>query len=180
MSAFSKLFLCSCSRSNVGSEVTDAAYTRIVDVKQPSPRTSIAMPIHQADHLRRSTRRTISSAPFVDFDEKHLIAEERPTSSSLSSIVSVPSTHITFLTSSRSDAADSNRQSYNSSVLGPPPSYRSRRAPSPCPSDETIPEHPVMARGWLERLQNQAVIDNGLARDGPALLDEYFESESLL
>ena len=181
MSTFSKLCLCSCQRSNAGSEATEASYTRIVDVKHASPRTSISIPTHQAGHLRRPTRRSASSAPLIDFDEKHLIEDERPSSSSQSSIVSVPSTHITILTSSRNGATASNRQSYDSNTLGPPPSYHSRRTASPCPSDETIPEHPVMARDWLERLQDQALTDNAPARDEPASIDEmFFESSSLL
>ena len=181
MSTFSKLCLCSCQRSNAGSEATEASYTRIVDVKHASPRTSVSIPTYQAGHLRRPTRRSTPSAPLIDFDEKHLIEDERPSSSSQSSIVSVPSTHITILTSSRNGATASNRQSYDSNTLGPPPSYHSRRTASPCPSDETIPEHPVMARDWLERLQDQALTDNAPARDGPALIDDvFFESSSLL
>src|SRR5439155_16588359 len=101
-------------------------------------------------------------------------------SSSQSSIVSVPSTHITILTASNNGAAASNRQSYDSNALSPPPSYHSRRTTSPCPSDEAIPEHPVMARDWLERLQNQAIIDNDPFTDGAATSDESVESESLL
>ena len=159
---------CSCQRSSAGPEATDA-YTRIVDVKQASHQTSVSIPTYQAGHLRRPTRRTTHSAPLIDFDEKHLIEDERPTSSSQSSIVSVPSTHVTILTSSRNGASASNRQSYDSNALGPPPSYHSRRSASPCPSDETIPEHPVMARDWLERLQNQARADNDPFRDGSAL-----------
>ena len=181
MSTFSKLCLCSCQRSNAESEATEASYTRIIDVKHASPRTSVSIPTYQAGHLRRPTRRSIPSAPLIDFDEKHLIEDERPSSSSQSSIVSVPSTHITILTSSRNGATASNRQSYDSNTLGPPPSYHSRRTASPCPSDETIPEHPVMTRGWLERLQDQALADNAPARDGPVLIDDiFFESGSLL
>jgi hypothetical protein len=181
MSTFSKLCLCSCQRSNAGSEATEASYTRIVDVKHASPRTSVSIPTYQAGHLRRPTRRSTPSAPLIDFDEKHLIEDERPSSSSQSSIVSVPSTHITILSSSRNGTTASNRQSYDSHMLGPPPSYHSRRTASPCPSDETIPEHPVMARDWLERLQDQALTDNAPARDGPALIDDvFFESSSLL
>jgi hypothetical protein len=180
MSAFSKLCLCSCQRSNGGSEATDATYTRIVEVKHPSPRTSISIPTYQAGHLRRPTRRTSFSAPLIDFNEKHLIKEERPSSSSQSSIVSIPSTHITILTASRNGAAASNRESYDSNHLGPPPSYCSRRTASPSPSDETIPEHPVMAQDWLERLQDQVLTHASPVRDGLALLDDLFECERLL
>jgi hypothetical protein len=180
MSSFSKFCLCSCKRSNAGSEATDATYTRIVDVKHASPRTSISIPIYGAGHLRRSARRTASSAPLIYFDEKHLIEDERSLSSSQSSIVSIPSTHITILTASRNGGAASNRQSYDSNHLGPPPSYHSRRTASPSPNDEIIPEHPVMARDWLERLQNQARADNFPLRDGSAQPDESFEPESLL
>lgn len=175
MSAFSKLCLCSCQRSNGGSEATDAIYTRIVEVKHSSPRTAISIPSYQVGHLRRPTRRTSCSTPLIDFDEKHLIEEERPSSSSQSSIVSIPSTHITILTASRNGAAASNRQSYDSNYLGPPPSYQSRRTASPTPSDESIPEHPVMARAWLERLRDQALTDLGPVRDSSALFEDLFE-----
>jgi hypothetical protein len=180
MSVFSKLCLCSCQRSNAACEGVDAIYTRIVDVKHGSSRTSISIPTHQAVNLRRPTRRTTSSAPLIDFDEKHLIEDERPSSSSQSSIVSVPSTHITILTSSRNGAAASTRQSYDSNYLGPPPSYHSRRTASPSPSDETIPEHPVMARDWLARLENQARADNDPFMDDLAWPYGDHGSESLL
>ena len=171
--------LCSCQRSNARLEV-DEAYTRIFDVKHPASRMSISVPVRRGSYLRHPARRTISSTPVIEFDEKHLIEDERPTSSSQSSVVSVPSTHITILTASRNGTAASNRQSYDSNALGPPPSYHSRRTASPCPSHETIPEHPVMARAWLERLQNQVNAENNPFRDGSALPDEWLESDDLL
>ena len=161
--------LFSCLRSNAGADADDA-YTCIVDVKDPSPPTSVSIPTRRGSHLRHPTGRTTSSDLLIDFDEKHLNEDERTPSSSQSSIVSVPSTFVTILTSSRNGAAASDRQSYASSTLGPPPSYHSRRTVSPCPSDETIPEHPVMARAWLERLQNQAHADMDPFRDGSASL----------
>jgi hypothetical protein len=178
MSFFSQL--CGCQRSNGGSEAGDANYTRIVEVKRPSPRTSISIPPYEAGHLRRPTRRTNSSASLIEVDEKHLIEEERPCSSSQSSIVSIPSTHITIMTASRNGASASNRQSYDSNNLGPPPSYHSWRTASPSPGDDTIPEHPVMASDWLERLHNQARADNDPFRDGAALFDESLGPETLL
>lgn len=177
---FSKLCLCSCQRSNAVSEAVDATYTRIVDVKHGSPTTSISIPTHYVGNPRRPTRRITSSAALIDYDEKHLIEDERPSSSSHSSIVSVPSTHITILTASRNGAAASNRQSYDSNCLGPPPSYHSRRTASPSPSDETIPEHPVMAQDWLEQLQNQARADNDPFMDDLALPYGDHGPESLL
>ena len=171
--------LFSCQRSNAASDTTDA-YTRIIEVKRPSPRTSISIPSHREIRLRHPARRATSSAPLIDFDEKHLIEDERPTSSCQSSIVSVPSTHITNLTSPRNGALASNRQSYDSNLLGTPPSYRSRRTASPCPSDDTIPEHPVMAHGWFERLQNQSYEDSNPFRDGSSSPDECVQSGSLL
>lgn len=177
MSFFSKL--CDCQRSNGESEAGDANYTRIVEVKRPSPQTSISIPTYEVGPLRRP-RRTNSSAPLIEFDEKHFIEEERPSSSSQSSIVSIPSTHITIMTASRNGASASNRQSYDSNNLGPPPSYHSRRTASPSPSDDTIPEHPVMAPDWLVQLQNQARADNDPFRDVAALFDKSLDPESLL
>jgi hypothetical protein len=179
MGFLSKLCGC-CQRSEGGAEAGDASYTRIVEAKCPSPRTSIPVPAHGAGQLRHPTRGTNSSDPLIEFDEKHLIDEERP-SSSQSSIVSIPSTHITIMTASRNGASASNRQSYDSYNLGPPPSYHSRRTASPSPSnDDMFPEHPVMAPDWLERLRTQARVDSDPFGDGSALFEVPLDTESLL
>lgn len=179
MSFLSKL--CGCQWSYGPSEGVEDVDTRIVEAKQPSPRTSISVPVYRAGQLRRPRRRTTSSTPFLGFDEKHLLQEEDTScSSSQSSIVSIPSTRFTILTASRTGATASNRQSYDSNTLGPPPSYHSRRTTSPSPSDGVILEHPVMVPDWLQRLQNQAHADHDPFRDEPDLFDSALDVGDLL
>lgn len=152
--------LCSCTRevSRLDTHDIEAGYTPIIEVKHASPRTSASIPVPYAGHVvRHSTRRSTSASTLIDIDEKQPLATQISASSSVrSSIISIPSTRITIPTSLRTGGTASVRLSCDSTVLGPPPSYHSRRAASPSPSGETLSEHPVMARDWLARLERNA------------------------
>lgn len=169
MSAFRRICVCfGRDPDSRGSDV-EAGHARYVEVKKApnSPlRTSVPFSVQRPiTAVPSSHSEDLSTEPLIDLDEKHTSSFDTRSCSSQSSVISVPSTSVTVLTSVRSDATDSNRNSFNSDILSAPPSYRSRRTVSPCPRDGVYLNHPVMAMGWLQHLQDEA-----LRQDVPARL----------
>ena len=160
MGLLRSLCLCFSAKSETNGGNIDSGYTRIVEIKDAvshSPRASRSIPVPHARRLNRhSLQRPSSPALLIDIDEKTPVTFEESLSSSRSSVISVPSTQISVLTSTNTGNTAPNRYSSESNFLGAPPSYHSRDAPSPCPSSRASFEHPVMTRDWLERLQNEA------------------------
>ena len=132
--------LCTCCDRNVSDELT-GSYVRVVNINGASRgsfqrRSSISVPRPAApDEKAEYTQLLIS------IDEKDLDDFESPPPSPYSSVVSIPSTRVTALTSSYAGGTSArNSQQYESS----PPSYHSGRSRSPSPPTSRDSQHPVM------------------------------------
>ena len=143
--------LCPCFGSSP--QTKDFAHRSYVRVVDPPP------PYHDQRIVRmpEKMRSTVSFEPLIEFSEKEIEIQtvERPPSSSSSSIVSMPSTHLTSNPTGSTVARDSLVATDTGSTA--PPSYRSgSRSPSP-PLPSTLLLHPVMSDDWFRRLQQRAL-----------------------
>ena len=129
------------------------SYARVIDVPPPyfDARTQ-GQPIARMPERMRSTA---SLEHLIEFSEKEKALHERRISSSSSSIVSHPSTHITSNLTGSTFARNSIVRDDTGSTA--PPSYHSAsRSCSPSPPSSYL-QHPVMTDDWFRVLQQRAL-----------------------
>jgi hypothetical protein len=163
MGFLSQLCTC-CDRSVRVSDERSGSYVRVVNINgvprgSSQRRSSISVPQPATrDEKAEYTQLLIS------IDEKDSDDFESLPPSPYSSVVSIPSTHVTALTSSYTGGTSArNSQQYE----GSPPSYHSERSPSPSPPTSRDSQHPVMNSNWLEILQRAAYKNEGSSQCPP-------------
>lgn len=125
-------------------------YVQVIDVPPPYSDQRIA-------RMPEKMSSTASFEPLIEFSEKEVEVEtvERPSCSSASSIISMPSTHLTSNPTGSTAARNSLVRNDTGSTA--PPSYRAAsRSRSPSPPS-TLLLHPVMSDDWFRRLQQRAL-----------------------
>lgn len=179
------LFSCCSSEARCASQAeAETRHARLVSITSTRPHS----PRHSENPPRYSD---VAQQPLLTIDEKKASQFEvfvepeveedgaYPPLSPVSSVVSIPSTRYTNLTTMNTGetARTFTRTSLETSSTGRtrPPSYHAsaRRSPSPAATEgssrDSILQHPVMRRDWLELLrqdaQREARIRSDAARD---------------
>lgn len=148
---------CSSGRSASAEDSSHGPYRRVVDshggprsypqrrARAPVPKETNPPPYEEnKDEARR---------PLIAVDEKEVDGTESSAPSPQSSVISIPSTRVTVLSSEHTGTTlaqgsleDGNR----------PPSYYSETLRSVSPLQSEDGSHPVMRGGWLDRMQRHA------------------------
>lgn len=180
------LFSCCMNDKRSARYDTETRQARIVQVYQGAADELYTSPRIQAPPpaYNEAVSRDDLSGPTIYLDEKapQTIERRLPRSASSSprtSIISVPSTRLTDLTSARTGETsitlvNQQPQSQRSSLVfeSAPPSYydgRSERSTSPHSQiiSNTTPSHPVMSEDWLETLR--IATQRGFAQSVPGV-----------
>ena len=174
--AISSLFACCYSQDGRASKLeAETRHARIVSVTSDRPRSQ-----RYSDNPPRYD--DVAQQPLITIEEKSAAqfevliqaadeaGEDTPTPlSPASSVISIPSTRYTDLTSMNTGETTRTfaRMSLETSSTGrtrPPPYHASARmSPSPAATEDSgrdsILQHPVMRRNWLEVLRQEALRD---------------------
>jgi len=172
----SALFACCSSQDRRASKLeTETRHARIISVTSDRPRSQ-----RYSDNPPRYD--DVAQQPLITLDEKdaarfdfHIQPDDEAGNdapaplSAASSVISIPSTRYTDLTSMNTGetARSFARMSLETSSTGRtrPPSYHARAMETPSPSAtedsgrDGILQHPVMRRDWLQVLRQEALRD---------------------
>ena len=126
------------------------SFVRVIDVPPPYSDTR-----REIARMPEKMRSTASFEPLIEFSENEVAVEERPVSSSSSSIISISSTHMTS-NPTGSTVARNSIVRYDTGSTAPPSYHSASRSPSPSPPSALL-LHPVMSNDWFRVLQQRAL-----------------------
>ena len=160
------LCLCPCRRSVNSEDTSSGPYRRVVDSHggpraYPQRRARVPVP-KETNPPPYEDRKDEARQPLISVDEKEVDSTGSPVHSPQSSVVSIPSTRVTVLSSEHTGTTlvpgsleDGSR----------PPSYYADTIRSVSPFQPEDGLHPVMHTGWLDRMQrhaNEKLIEDGI------------------